>query len=144
MALHRTLQGSPMARDPGLPRSSPHASVIKCPQHYMETLRKHGRKKLMDQVAPRMGPCPTVDFPGLDSSLDHTLDVLTSGRSTPRLRVQRGLAVWARGQSDQLLLRCEFCRPGCCGHPLPPKGLVSVTPTCQQLCQLPWPSALIR
>lgn len=122
MALHRTLQGSRMARYPGLPRSSPHASVIKRPQHYMETLRKRGRKKLMAQVAPRLGPCPTVDPPGLDSSLDHTLDVLTSGSSTPRLRAQRGRALWARGQSDQLLLGCDLCHPGCCGHPLPPKG----------------------
>lgn len=50
-----------------------YANGVKCPQHYMETLRKHGRKKPVARVDPLLVPCPTVDIPCLDSSLDsHT------------------------------------------------------------------------
>lgn len=81
----------------------------------------------MARVDPRRVPCPTVDIPCLDSSLDSHTGCPEVGEQLPRPQAQSGLVIWARGQSDWRLLGYEFCCPGRCVHPLPPKGLISNT-----------------
>lgn len=140
MTLYRTLQGSLMAPDPGLPWNSPHANGIKCPQHYTETLRKHGRKKPVAEWTHPWSPAPLWTSLAWTHHLIHTLDVLRSGSSCPGHRAD--LSSGQEGRVTGACLDMSFAAQDAVFTHFLPKGS-SLTPTCQQQCQLPQPGALI-
>lgn len=103
----------------------------------------HGRKK---PVALGLGPCPTGGHASDSAPNSHTGHAEV-GEQPPGCP-HRGLAFWPRRRRDLVLARRgvslprTLCSPTT--PPVPPKGLISATPTCQLPRQLPQPSALAQ
>lgn len=101
------------------------------------------RKKPVAEWTHAWSPAPLWTALAWTHHLIHTLDVLRSGSSCPSRGHRADLSSGQEGRVTGACLDMSFAAQDAVFTHFLPKGS-SLTPTCQQQCQLPQPSALIR